>query len=595
MKRILSIFLVLFMVAGVSAQHKSTRLETNSYAKLSPDTFTGNNTLQRLSAPFLPGFSNGDYTVGPEIETTLSGWYDYMTNGDAKHYILMDPNNPLLLHAIYTTTDSLNPLGSTSRRTKYAVSTDGGLTWSYLTDVPSIRSGFGYMDLTSDGKAVITNHNAVSGGLNGELYVDAFSQLGSFSQFLTPRTNGNGAWPQSNVMSNGNVILISESYNPSTAAATDTIKAAIFNGTSTTPWNYLNFPIGNVSPSNSRWCSATGINGNVIVAIDPVSFTNVMGTNEITGFKSTDNGATFGSAITLFTPYVSGVDTIQAFFGLDIAFKPGTTDYYFAYNTNPGGIYKGAALWVSKNGGTAHKVADSNNVPNTSTLPSGGWAGITGIDHPSIGWSADGNVMYCAYSVATSDTGVRGWNTRDIFLSCSTNDGVTWLAPIRVTHTPLIDEGYVSISRVNPGNSPSTYAVHMVYMKDPGDGPSSFNGTGTALPSTLNWLIYRKITSPTVGVNQISSEVPSKYSLSQNYPNPFNPTTNIKFALSKSGFVSLKIYDLSGREVSSLVNENLSVGTYSYTFDASKLSSGIYFYTLKSNNFSETKKMMLIK
>lgn len=580
----------MFVAAGLSAQHKSAKIDNNAYAKLSPDSFVENMGAQKLNAPFLPGFSYGTYTVGPEIQTKLSGWYDYMTNGDAKHYILMDPADPLKLHAIYTTSDSLNPSGSTSRRTQYAVSSDGGATWEFLANVPAIRSGFGYMDLKADGSAVITNHNTFSGGLNGELYVDAFSQLGSFSQYLTPLTNGNGAWPQSNVMTNGNVFLTSESYNPSSGAATDTLKIAIFNGTTTTPWNYLNYPGG--PTNNMRWCSATGINGNVVVAINPVSLVQELGSQVITGFKSTDNGVTFGSPITLFTPFVSGADTIGAFFGQDIAFKPGTTDYYFAYNTN-NGFFKGSAMWVSKNGGTAHKIADSSNVPNTTTMQS--WAGITGIDHPSIGWSADGNVMYCAYSVVTSDTGLRGWNTRDIFLSCSTNDGVTWNAPIRITNTPLIDEGYVSISRVNPGTSPSTYAVHMVYMKDPGDGPTSFNGTGTVMPATLNWLIYRKISQPTVGISQISTEVPSGFSLSQNYPNPFNPTTNIKFTVNKAGFVNLKIYDLTGKEVSNLVNENLSVGTYSYTFDASKLSSGIYFYTLKTDNFSQTKKMMLIK
>ncbi len=590
MKLILSLLLVLSLTAGLSAQHKSTKVDKNSYAKLGPDTFVENNSIQILNAPFLPGFSNGDYTVGPEIETSLSGWYDYMTNGDAKHYILMDPTNPLLLHAIYTTSDAGDPAGTTSRRTKYAGSSDGGLTWVFLSNVPDIRSGFGYMALKSDGSAVVTNHNTVSGALNGELYVDIAAQVGGFSTYLTPRTNGSGAWPQSNVMTNGNIFLTSESY--SGGAATDTLKIAIFDGTTTTPWNYLNYPGG--PTNNMRWCSATGTNGNVVVAIDPVALTNVMGSNEITAFKSTDNGLTFGSPITLFTPFVSGVDTITAFFGLDIAFKPGTSDYYFAYNTS-NGFYKGATMWVSKNGGSANRVADSNNVPNTTTLPTGGWAGIIGIDHPSIGWSADGNVMYCAYSVATADTGTRGWNTRDVFLSCSTNDGVTWNAPIRVTNTPLIDEGYVSISRVNPGTSPSTYEVHMVYMKDPGDGPSSFNGTATVMPATQNWLIYRKISQPTVGVNQTSTEVPSNFSLSQNYPNPFNPTTNIKFAVSKAGFVSLKIYDISGREVSSLVNENLTVGSYSYTFDASKLSSGIYFYTMRSNNFTDTKKMMLIK
>ena len=92
-----------------------------------------------------------------------------------------------------------------------------------------------------------------------------------------------------------------------------------------------------------------------------------------------------------------------------------------------------------------------------------------------------------------------------------------------------------------------------------------------------------------------SNEVPSNFSLSQNYPNPFNPTTNIKFAVSKAGLVSLKVYDLSGKEITTLVNENMSVGTYEYKFNASNLSSGIYFYTLSANGFTETKKMMLIK
>ena len=88
---------------------------------------------------------------------------------------------------------------------------------------------------------------------------------------------------------------------------------------------------------------------------------------------------------------------------------------------------------------------------------------------------------------------------------------------------------------------------------------------------------------------------PVNYTLSQNYPNPFNPSTNLEFGISKLGYVSLKIYDLLGKEVVTIVNTKLSPGTYKYEFNASQLSSGIYFYTLETNDFKETKSMLLVK
>jgi hypothetical protein len=89
--------------------------------------------------------------------------------------------------------------------------------------------------------------------------------------------------------------------------------------------------------------------------------------------------------------------------------------------------------------------------------------------------------------------------------------------------------------------------------------------------------------------------VPAVYSLEQNYPNPFNPSTVIKYQVPTTGKVMLKIYDLLGKEITTLVNENQNAGYYSVPFDASNLSSGIYFYTLTSGEFSSTKKMTLVK
>ena len=99
----------------------------------------------------------------------------------------------------------------------------------------------------------------------------------------------------------------------------------------------------------------------------------------------------------------------------------------------------------------------------------------------------------------------------------------------------------------------------------------------------------------TVSGISIYEGIPKNFSLSQNYPNPFNPVTKINFALPKSGFVTLKIYDMLGREIRTLVNEVKSAGNFSVDFNASELSSGIYFYRLETNGFSDIKKMMLIK
>jgi hypothetical protein len=88
---------------------------------------------------------------------------------------------------------------------------------------------------------------------------------------------------------------------------------------------------------------------------------------------------------------------------------------------------------------------------------------------------------------------------------------------------------------------------------------------------------------------------PSTYSLEQNYPNPFNPSTTIKYQLPKAGFVTLKIYDILGKEVITLVNENKVAGRHSVELNASRFSGGVYIYELKTPGFTSSKKMVLTK
>jgi len=96
-------------------------------------------------------------------------------------------------------------------------------------------------------------------------------------------------------------------------------------------------------------------------------------------------------------------------------------------------------------------------------------------------------------------------------------------------------------------------------------------------------------------IEETNTETPIIYELLQNFPNPFNPSTVISYSIPQSGFVQLKVYDLLGREVVSLVNEEQAMGNYEVEFNASGLTSGIYFYKLECNGFSKTKKLILMK
>ncbi len=122
------------------------------------------------------------------------------------------------------------------------------------------------------------------------------------------------------------------------------------------------------------------------------------------------------------------------------------------------------------------------------------------------------------------------------------------------------------------------------------------SGTAVQIGSTgFTALNSIAISQQTVGIQNISTEIPNVYSLMQNYPNPFNPVTNIRFNLPRAGSVKLSVYDALGREIAILVNENLEAGSYNYKFDASKISSGIYFYRLTSGSFTDVKRMAVLK
>jgi hypothetical protein len=147
-------------------------------------------------------------------------------------------------------------------------------------------------------------------------------------------------------------------------------------------------------------------------------------------------------------------------------------------------------------------------------------------------------------------------------------------------------------------NAPAARVTHTAIWT--GDKMVVWGGTEINGPLNSGGIYYN---FGVIGIKNSGTEIPKEFSLSQNYPNPFNPSTKIKFEIPLSplsergvgGFVTLKIYDLLGREVATLVNEQLQPGKYEVDFDGTNYPSGVYIYRLQSDTFTDSRKMILLK
>ncbi len=251
---------------------------------------------------------------------------------------------------------------------------------------------------------------------------------------------------------------------------------------------------------------------------------------------------------------------------------------------NHGGTFKNGQVWFSPNGdGVIQYTSNMGANWSTQTIPltwlatiffvnstkgmAGGYStspGIIKTTNRGANWATITSPFATGTISGITGIGTQWWAAlQGTTISYSSNDGANWATQY---------------------TSPAGSWYHIVKAR---------NGL-TIWAVRSNGGISRYGT-PIVGVTPISNETPTSYKLSQNYPNPFNPVTKIEFAIPKQGLVTLKIFDILGREVTTLVNEVKIPGNYSIDFDASRLSSGTYFYKLSAGNFIETKKMLLIK
>jgi hypothetical protein len=190
------------------------------------------------------------------------------------------------------------------------------------------------------------------------------------------------------------------------------------------------------------------------------------------------------------------------------------------------------------------------------------------------------------------NVGPGGW--ADVFQSHKLVGDTSWSQPVNLTNSPNINNTQSHMAPYlrlkSKVGSAYTYEAYSAYGYVLG-------ATGPFADTTLATVLYggaEPFTITITGVNDNVNTV-NTFALSQNYPNPFNPNTVINYSLPERNNVSLKVYDMLGREVANLVNESQNAGSHSVSFNASKLASGIYIYTLRTGNNSMSKKMMLMK
>jgi hypothetical protein len=265
----------------------------------------------------------------------------------------------------------------------------------------------------------------------------------------------------------------------------------------------------------------------------------------------------YGSAnITASSTYAKVYRTTTGFFGTwsntSVTGTGSTSGCYYqavAFTSTTNGM-------VGSSGGDIKKTTDGGVTFSTVTPPS---------------------VLSSSYSIITMNS-IKG--TPGIIRMSASGDS-TYLFKTTNLGTTWIRENIPSQASV------STELVQHIQFLNENLGFAALGGTN-GVGGLLKYV-------GSTGINNNTGSIPSEYKLEQNFPNPFNPSTTIRFSLPKSGFVTLKIYDVLGKEIETLVSENMNAGVQEISYDASKLNSGIYFYRINANGFSDARKMMLVK
>jgi len=329
------------------------------------------------------------------------------------------------------------------------------------------------------------------------------------------------------------------------------------------------------------------------------------------GVYHTTNGGAHWAFVTLPSPVTPFVDIIH-FFNVNTGFIIGDPAggfwcYYWTTNAGTNWTFGPAPAATGTEAGwnNAYCALDTGHIwfgtNNTKIYKGGLRSGFTSTTTSG------------AYSFGVAffnlNTGVASMTTSTPAVSANnvtTNGGSTWTAgflpagiQFGLKAIPYTPYGFMAGARATGGGIylSTNYGVNWtsIYTTSASVYALAFTNANTGWAGASGGTLY-KWAGTLNGVNTLNTSIPSSYLLEQNYPNPFNPTTTINYSIPKASNVTLKVYDVLGNEVMTIVGgEYQAANNYTYNVDFSKLSSGVYYYTIKAGDFSSTKKLMLVK
>lgn len=508
------------------------------------------------------------------LSTTITGFWDFQINGGACEMIRVNPANGNIHVIMMIAEDSA--LQNDSRRTAYAMSTDNGATWDNFNNVrvPDRRSGYPFLDEgrgSVEGATIIANHNAISGGiLQSTIYVDYPEGGGAFSEIappplIEPTGADEPVWPAMTCALDGSVIMAPGRLTAITSHITRTTDFV-----SWSPW--FQFPGSDQGSARNVVIS----NGTGRVAV----LQSATGLNMI---ESTNSGANWPTTpFVIFPPsYIVGTDSFSIANGDDAVYDG--NNVLVALEAAGLGTTTDEACIYFWSAATGIRLAVPHDTSLFISTLNQAQVFQSTLGYPVIGLS--GSTIVIVFTAFQHDVSPGGFNYSDLWWTASDDGGLTWRTPVNLTNTPSVDERFPSISKWNP---PGFANIVWQEKLDPG---SSVRGERPVTRASQKFLRFPVGTAAVGGTGGSATS----YRLSQNYPNPFNPSTTIDYTVAKAGRVTIKAYDMLGKEVATILDNSRQPGSYQITFAASRLPSGVYVYQMKSGSYSESRKMVILK
>ncbi|RKY94822.1 MAG: hypothetical protein DRQ13_07815, partial [Ignavibacteriae bacterium] len=546
----------------------------------------------------LPPYNSGSFTWDIHNITDRATGYDLQSNSSCQQ-LWLDVNTGFM-HAVFTNSQETGPAWA-DRTTLYFGSTNSGVDWFELGPVPNTsRCGYPAIYGDANGSAIILNHNAVFATTRTTVMPDNSPfeyNFGNFDPGVIPE--GDAIWPRFIVAPNGDIIFASSrNVSPPDSFYLNifTPGAGTFRGYE--PWDGNNAEVYTfgISPSGKIGLAYIGQPNGASYVNDADVFLS----------ESTDNGQTWTTPLKIYERDHSVDTTWGAMRGLTINYFGEEACILFetAWQDAVAGTYQQGNInelyfWSANvNGGDPVVLIDES----WANYNVGGGANdvYMGVCRPVLSRSEDGNVLFAVFSASSGevwpDTLTEQSPYFDGYFSYSTDGGENWMEPEKFTSdSPRLDWRYPSIAPIIAPNPPddNVYTVHIVVQGDTLPG-STVQVTAPMIVGVTARHYHFSTDITIVGVDD-GEFVVNEFNLEQNYPNPFNPSTKIKYSIAERSNVTLKVYDVLGNEVAVLVNSSQESGSYRVNFDASNLASGLYIYTLKTGNFTSSKKMMLLK